>query len=161
MSEKPVGPLQGIRVIDLTTVMLGPFCTQILGEMGADVIKIEPPGGDIGRWTGTYKTKGMSSAYLMKGRNKRSVVLDLKTNEAREPLKRLVESADVFVHNIRPKAAGRLKIDYDAIAAIKPDIIYAAATGYGEDGPFVDKPAYDDLIPVSYTHLTLPTILRV
>ena len=69
MPDTPIGPLQGIRVIDLTTVMLGPFCTQILGEMGADVIKIEPPGGDIGRWTGTYKTKGMSSAYLMKGRN--------------------------------------------------------------------------------------------
>ena len=144
--ETPRGPLQGVRVIDLTTVMLGPFCTQILGEMGADVIKIEPPGGDIGRWTGAFKTKGMSSAYLMKGRNKRSVVLDLKKNEAKEPLRRLVESADVFVHNIRPKAAVRLGIAYDSIAAIKPDIVYAAATGYGEDGPFVDKPAYDDLI---------------
>ena len=146
MSETPRGPLQGIRVIDLTTVMLGPFCTQILGEMGADVIKVEPPGGDIGRWTGAFKTPGMSSAYLMKGRNKRSVVLDLKKPEAKEPLKRLVESADVFVHNIRPKAAARLGIDYESIAAIKPDIVYAAATGYGEEGPFVDKPAYDDLI---------------
>ena len=146
MSETPRGPLQGIRVIDLTTVMLGPFCTQILGEMGADVIKLEPPGGDIGRWTGAFKTPGMSSAYLMKGRNKRSVVLDLKKPEAQEPLKRLVESADVFVHNIRPKAAARLGIDYESIAAIKPDIVYAAATGYGEEGPFVDKPAYDDLI---------------
>ena len=146
MSETPRGPLQGIRVIDLTTVMLGPFCTQILGEMGADVIKLEPPGGDIGRWTGAFKTPGMSSAYLMKGRNKRSVVLDLKKPEAKEPLKRLVKSADVFVHNIRPKAAARLGIDYESIAAIKPDIVYAAATGYGEEGPFVDKPAYDDLI---------------
>ena len=146
MSETPRGPLQGIRVIDLTTVMLGPFCTQILGEMGADVIKVEPPGGDIGRWTGAFKTPGMSSAFLMKGRNKRSVVLDLKKPEAKEPLKRLVESADVFVHNIRPKAAERLGIDYESIAAIKPDIVYAAATGYGEEGPFVDKPAYDDLI---------------
>ena len=117
MPDTPIGPLQGIRVIDLTTVMLGPFCTQILGEMGADVIKIEPPGGDIGRWTGTYKTKGMSSAYLMKGRNKRSVVLDLKKQDAREPLKRLVESADVFVHNIRPQAAARLGIDYQSIFA--------------------------------------------
>ena len=146
MSETPRGPLQGIRVIDLTTVMLGPFCTQILGEMGADVIKVEPPGGDIGRWTGAFKTPGMSSAFLMKGRNKRSVVLDLKKPEAKEPLKRLVESADVFVHNIRPKAAVRLGIDYESIAVIKPDIVYAAATGYGEEGPFVDKPAYDDLI---------------
>ena len=146
VSDIPPGPLQGVRVIDLTTVMLGPFCTQILGEMGAEVIKIEPPGGDIGRWTGTYKTKGMSSAYLMKGRNKRSVVLNLKKREAREPMKRLIENADVFVHNIRPKAASRLGIDYGSISAIKPDIIYASATGYGEDGPFVDKPAYDDLI---------------
>ncbi len=146
VSEIPRGPLQGIRVIDLTTVMLGPFCTQILGEMGADVIKIEPPGGDIGRWTGAFKTPGMSSAYLMKGRNKRSVVLDLKQQDARDALKRLVESADVFVHNIRPKAAGRIGIDYDTISSWKPDIVYAAATGYGEAGPFVDKPAYDDLI---------------
>ena len=140
------GPLQGVRVIDLTTVMLGPFGTQILGEMGADVIKIEPPGGDIGRWTGVAKSPGMSAAYMMKGRNKRSVVLDLKKAEAREPLKRLVETADVFVHNIRPKAAARLGIDYESISAWKEDIVYAAATGYGEDGPYVDKPAYDDLI---------------
>ena len=146
MISKARGPLDSIRVIDLTAVMLGPFATQILGEMGADVIKVEPPGGDIGRWTGAFKTPGMSSAYLMKGRNKRSVVLDLKKPEAQEPLKRLVESADVFVHNIRPKAAARLGIDYKSIAAIKPDIVYAAATGYGEEGPFVDKPAYDDLI---------------
>ena len=78
MTSPPRGPLEGIRVIDLTTVMLGPFSTQILGEMGADVIKIEPPGGDIGRWTGVGKNPGMSAAYMMKGRNKRSVVLDLK-----------------------------------------------------------------------------------
>jgi len=146
VTSKPRGPLDGVRVIDLTTVMLGPFCTQILGEMGADVIKVEPPGGDIGRITGAMKNPGMSAAYIMKGRNKRSVVLDLKKPEAREPLQRLVESADVFVHNIRPKAAARLGIDYDSIAKWKPDIVYAAATGYGEAGPYVDKPAYDDLI---------------
>ncbi len=146
MTSKPRGPLDGVRVIDLTSVMLGPFCTQILGEMGADVIKVEPPGGDIGRITGAMKNPGMSAAYIMKGRNKRSVVLDLKKPEAREPLRRLVESADVFVHNIRPKAAARLGIDYESIAKWKPDIVYAAATGYGEAGPYVDKPAYDDLI---------------
>ena len=146
MTSTPRGPLQGIRVIDLTTVMLGPFGTQILGEMGADVIKIEPPGGDIGRWTGVSKNPGMSAAYMMKGWNKRSVVLDLKKPEAREPLRRLVETADVFVHNIRPKAAARLGIDYETVAAWKEDIVYAAATGYGESGPYVDKPAYDDLI---------------
>ena len=146
MTSKPRGPLEGIRVIDLTTVMLGPFSTQILGEMGADVIKVEPPGGDIGRWTGVGKNPGMSAAYMMKGRNKRSVVLDLKNSEAKEPLRRLVETADVFVHNIRPKAAARIGIDYETIAAWKPDIVYAAATGYGEAGPYVDRPAYDDLI---------------
>ena len=146
MNDTPRGPLQGVRVIDLTTVMLGPFSTQILGEMGADVIKIEPPGGDIGRWTGVAKTPGMSAAYMMKGRNKRSVVLDLKRDAAKEPLKRLVESADVFVHNIRPKAAARLGIDYGTVSGWKDDIVYAAATGYGEAGPYVDRPAYDDLI---------------
>jgi len=146
VTSNPRGPLQGVRVIDLTTVMLGPFSTQILGEMGADVIKIEPPGGDIGRWTGVGKNPGMSAAYMMKGRNKRSVVLDLKKDAAREPLRRLVETADVFVHNIRPKAAARLGIDYESIMPWKEDIVYAAATGYGEDGPYVDRPAYDDLI---------------
>lgn len=146
MTDRPRGPLDGIRVLDLTTVMLGPFSTQILGEMGADVIKIESPGGDIGRMTGVGKNPGMSAAYMMKGRNKRSVVLDLKKPEARDALKRLVETADVFVHNIRPKATVRLGIDYDSIVKWKPDIVYAAATGYGEEGPFVDKPAYDDLI---------------
>jgi crotonobetainyl-CoA:carnitine CoA-transferase CaiB-like acyl-CoA transferase len=146
VNSTPRGPLEGIRVIDLTTVMLGPYGTQILGEMGADVIKVEPPGGDIGRWTGVAKNPGMSAAYMMKGRNKRSVVLDLKQDAAREPLKRLTESADVFVHNIRPKAARRIGIDYDTIAKWKPDIVYAAATGFGEAGPYADKPAYDDLI---------------
>ena len=146
MSEVPTGPLQGIRVIDLTTVMLGPFCTQMLGDMGADVIKIEAPSGDIGRLTGTAKRRGMSAAHLAKGRNKRSVALDLKHQDGHAALARLVESADVFVHNIRPQAARRLRIDYDHIAAIKPDIVYASATGFGEDGPYVDKPAYDDLI---------------
>jgi crotonobetainyl-CoA:carnitine CoA-transferase CaiB-like acyl-CoA transferase len=146
VTSAPRGPLQGVRVIDLTSVMLGPFCTQILGEMGADIIKIEPPGGEIGRITGAMKNPGMSAAFIMKGRNKRSVELDLKKPEAIEALKRLVESADVFVHNIRPKAAKRLGIDYDTVSGWKPDIVYAAATGYGEDGPYVDKPAYDDLI---------------
>jgi crotonobetainyl-CoA:carnitine CoA-transferase CaiB-like acyl-CoA transferase len=142
----PPGPLKGIRVIDLTSVMLGPFCTQILGDMGAEVIKVEPPSGDIGRLTGETRNPGMSAAFLAKSRNKRSVVLDLKQSEAYQVLKRLVQSADVFVHNIRPKAAERLGIDYDSIRDMKPDIVYASATGYGEGGPYVDKPAYDDLI---------------
>ncbi len=142
----PAGPLLGVRVLDLTTVMLGPFATQILGEMGADVIKLEGPGGDITRRTGVGKSPGMSASHMLKGRNKRSIVLDLKRPEALGPLRRLVESADVFVHNIRPKAAKRLSIDYGTIANWKSNIVYAAATGFGEEGPYADRPAYDDLI---------------
>lgn len=146
MTTKPRGPLEGIRVIDLTAVMLGPFATQILGEMGADVIKVEPPGGEIGRWTGVGKNPGMSAAAIMKGRNKRSIVLDLKMAEGKTALKRLVESADVFVHNMRAEATERLGIDYPSLVKVKPDLVYAAATGYGEEGPYAGKPAYDDLI---------------
>ena len=146
MTTKPRGPLEGIRVIDLTAVMLGPFATQILGEMGADVIKVEPPGGEIGRWTGVSKSPGMSAAFIMKGRNKRSVVLDLKMAEGKAALERLVESADVFVHNMRAEATERLGIDYPSLVKLKPDLVYAAATGYGEAGPYAGKPAYDDLI---------------
>ena len=142
----PPGPLNGVRVIDLTTVMFGPYCTQIMGEMGADVIKVESPEGDIGRQTGATRTKGMSAAYLMKGRNKRSVVLDLKQPAGLEVLQRLTQTADVFVHNMRPQAARKLGIDYGAVSTWKPDIVYAAATGFGEDGPYAERPAYDDLI---------------
>ena len=146
MPNTPKGPLQGVRVVDLTTVMLGPFCTQILGEMGAEVIKIETPDGDVNRWTGESRSPGMSTGQLIKGRNKRSIVLDLKIVEARKAFEKLIKTADVFVHNIRPKAASRLAIDYETIAELNPSIIYASATGFGEAGPFADKPAYDDLI---------------
>src|SRR5437867_10614738 len=124
----PPGPLHGIRVVDLTTVMFGPYGTQIMGEMGADVIKVEYPEGDIGRQTGAARSPGMSAAHLMKGRNKRSVVLDLKQPAGLEALERLTKTADVFVHNIRPQAAQKLGIGYDAVVAWKPDIIYAAAS---------------------------------
>ena len=142
----PPGPLTGVRVIDLTTVMFGPYCTQIMGEMGADVIKVESPDGDIGRQTGAFRNRGMSAAHLMKGRNKRSVVLDLKQAEGLDALQRLSQTADVFVHNMRPQAARKLGIDYQAVSGWKPDIVYAAAVGFGEDGPYAERPAYDDLI---------------
>lgn len=140
------GPLDGVRVVDLTTVMYGPYCTQIMGEMGADVIKVEPPGGDITRQVGPSRSPGMSAAHLIKGRNKRSLVLDLKQADAREALYRLAATADVFIHNMRPKAAESLGIGYEVIAGHRPDIVYCAATGFGEAGPYVDRPAYDDLI---------------
>ena len=146
MTNTPKGPLQGVRVVDLTTVMLGPFCTQILGEMGAEIIKIETPEGDVNRWTGESRSPGMSTGQLIKGRNKRSVILDLKVKKVRKVFEKLIQTADVFVHNIRPKAAKRLAIDYETIVELNPSIIYASATGFGETGPFADKPAYDDLI---------------
>ena len=146
MTNTPKGPLQGVRIVDLTTVMLGPFCTQILGEMGAEIIKIETPEGDVNRWTGESRSPGMSTGQLIKGRNKRSIILDLKVKKVRKVFEKLIQTADVFVHNIRPKTAKRLAIDYETIAELNPSIIYASATGFGETGPFADKPAYDDLI---------------
>jgi crotonobetainyl-CoA:carnitine CoA-transferase CaiB-like acyl-CoA transferase len=126
--------------------MFGPYCTQIMGEMGAEVIKVESPEGDIGRQTGVARSQGMSAAHLMKGRNKRSVVLDLKQPAGLEALQRLTKTGDVFVHNMRPQAVRKLGIDYEVVSTWKPDIIYAVATGFGEDGPYAERPAYDDLI---------------
>jgi crotonobetainyl-CoA:carnitine CoA-transferase CaiB-like acyl-CoA transferase len=141
------GPLDGIRVIDVTTVLLGPYGTQILGDMGADVIKIEaPPTGDIARNMGTVRHPGMGGIYLNMNRNKRSVALDLKRDDAKEMLRRLVATADVFVHNMRPEAIERLGFGYAAVAAIKPDIVYVGAYGFGQAGPYRAKPAYDDAI---------------
>src|SRR5690606_16848488 len=114
--------------------MYGPYCTQIMGEMGADVIKVEPPGGDVTRLVGPARHRGMSASILMKGKNKRSIVLDLSKESAREALGRIVAKADVFIHNMRPRARDQLRI------------VYCAAVGYGRDGPYRDKPAYDDLI---------------
>ena len=141
------GPLDGIRVIDVTTVLLGPYGTQILGDMGADVIKIEaPPSGDIARNMGTVRNPGMGGIYLNANRNKRSLALDLKRDDAKDVLRRLVATADVFVHNMRPEAIERLGFGYAAVAAIKPDIVYVGAYGFGQAGPYRAKPAYDDAI---------------
>jgi crotonobetainyl-CoA:carnitine CoA-transferase CaiB-like acyl-CoA transferase len=146
MTEKPTGPLAGIRVVDLTTVVLGPFATQTLGDMGADVIKIEAQEGDATRHIGPSRTEGMGSYFATLNRNKRSMVLDLKQPAAREALLRLIDGADVFVHNVRIGAAKRLGLDYAAIAARNPRIIHASASGFRKDSTARDKPAYDDLI---------------
>ncbi|MES2631413.1 MAG: CoA transferase [Pseudomonadota bacterium] len=141
------GPLHGIRVIDVTTVMLGPYATQVLGDMGADVIKIEaPPAGDIARNLGAARTPGMSGSYLNMNRNKRSMALDLKHQAAKDVLRQLVESADVFMHNMRPAAIERLGFGYDDVAKMKPGIVYVGAYGFGQSGPYRDKPALDDAI---------------
>jgi crotonobetainyl-CoA:carnitine CoA-transferase CaiB-like acyl-CoA transferase len=141
------GPLDGIRVVDVTTIILGPYATQLLGDLGADIIKVEPPdGGDLMRYMGPQRNAGMSGIFLNVNRNKRSVVLDLKREEAKEVLRRLVSTADVFIHNMRPQAIARLGFDYPAVAALRPDIVYCAAYGYSARGPYAERPAYDDLI---------------
>lgn len=141
------GALDGIRIIDITTVLLGPYATQMLGDMGADVIKVEaPPTGDIARNMGTTKNVDMGGIFLNANRNKRSLALDLKQEEAKDILRRLIPTADVFVHNMRPAAIAKLGFDYDAVQALKADIVYAGAYGFGQDGPYRDKPAYDDAI---------------
>ncbi len=140
------GPLAGIRVIDLTTVVLGPFATQILGDMGADVIKIEAPVGDACRWIGPSRTKGMGAYFGMLNRNKRSVVLDLKRQPAKDALLRLIDGADVFVHNMRLGAAERLGLGYKALAARNPRLVYACASGFRKGSAKQEHPAFDDLI---------------
>jgi crotonobetainyl-CoA:carnitine CoA-transferase CaiB-like acyl-CoA transferase len=140
------GPLAGVRVIDLTTVVLGPMATQILGDMGADVIKVEPPEGDTCRKIGPSRTPAMGSYFANLNRNKRSVMLDLKRAPARAALDRLIAEADVFVHNMRPAAAARLGLDYAAISAANRRIVYASASGYRPDSSMRDRPAFDDVI---------------
>jgi crotonobetainyl-CoA:carnitine CoA-transferase CaiB-like acyl-CoA transferase len=140
------GPLAGVRVIDLTTVVLGPFATQTLGDMGADVIKVEAPDGDNCRWIGPRRTEGMGAYFAMLNRNKRSVVLDLKRPAARNALLRLVETADVFVHNMRRSAAERLGLDYASLAARNPRLVYASASGFRKGSRRQDDPAFDDMI---------------
>ena len=140
------GPLAGIRVIDLTTVVLGPFATQLLGDMGADVIKVESPDGDNCRWIGPSRTTGMGSYFAMLNRNKRSVVLDLKRPAAKDALMRLVDGADVFVHNMRLGAAERLGLGYASLAARNPRLIHACASGFRKGSSKQEHPAFDDMI---------------
>ena len=140
------GPLAGIRVVDLTSALLGPLATQILGDMGADVIKVEPPEGDPIRALGPSRHPGMGAYFLNINRNKRSIALDLKRPAVREALLKLVETADVFVHNMRLAAAERLGLHYRAVGERNPRIVYAAATGFHKDGAHRDRPSFDDVI---------------
>ncbi|NWG53207.1 MAG: CoA transferase [Hydrogenophilaceae bacterium] len=139
-------PLQGIRVIDLTTVAMGPLASQWLGDFGADVIKVEAPCGDSTRHTGPTTEPGMAAVFLGANRNKRSVVLDLARPDQRDVLARLVDGADVFMHNIRPQKLGKLGLEPQALLARNPRLVYAGLHGFGEAGPYGGKPAYDDII---------------
>jgi len=140
------GPLTGVRVVDCTTVVLGPWAAQQLGDLGADVVKIEPPEGDTTRQLGPMRNPDMGAFYLAVNRNKRSIVLDLKQEAARRVLLRLAEGADVLLHNYRPQAARRLGMAYETFRAVNPGIVYVGTYGFRAAGPYGDKPAYDDVI---------------
>ncbi|MCY1204217.1 Succinyl-CoA--L-malate CoA-transferase beta subunit [compost metagenome] len=141
-----LGPLEGIRILDLTAVVMGPYATQTLGDLGADVIKVEPPSGDNLRAVGPMRHAGMGAMAMHLNRNKRSIVLDLKQPEGREACLRLAAGCDALIYNTRPQAMARLGLGYEAVAAVNPKIVYLGAFGYGEEGPYAGKPAYDDLI---------------
>ena len=140
------GPLTGVRVLDLTTVVMGPFATQILGDLGADVIKVESPSGDSMRRVGPFHHPDMGPLYLQANRNKRSIVLDLKLPGDKQKLLSLVPDADILVYNIRPQAMRRLGLDYESLVKVNPGLIVCGAVGFGEGGPYAGRPAYDDIL---------------
>ena len=144
--EARKGPLSGVVVLDLTSVLMGPYCTQILADLGADVIKVESPAGDTTRQLGRSKRPGMSGMFINLNRGKRGVVLDLTKEESREVLARLVRKSDVIIQSNRPKATARLGIDYRSVAAMNPSIVYCNLFGFGRGGRYFGKPAYDDII---------------
>ncbi|MBV9777651.1 MAG: CoA transferase, partial [Acetobacteraceae bacterium] len=139
--SQATGPLAGIRVVDLTTVVLGPFATQVLGDMGADVVKVEAPGGDTTRQIGPSRTPGLGAYFANLNRNKRSIVLDLKRPAGRAALLRLLDGVDVLVHNMRLGAAERLGLDYPSLAARNPRLVHACATGFRPDSAWREAPA--------------------
>ena len=147
VTSEAAGPLAGMRIVDLTTILLGPVATQMLGDLGADVIKVESPGGDAVRGAGPPPVEdGMGAIFLTNNRNKRAVVLDLKDPRGLEAMMRLIESADAFVHNMRPQAIDKLGLHYPAVSARNASIVYCGAYGFRRSGPYGHKPAYDDMI---------------
>lgn len=140
------GPLKGVKIIDLSTVGFGPYGSQIMGDYGADIIKVEAPDGDITRGIGPFRNAGMGPFFLNANRNKRCVVLDLKQPAGRDALLKLVETADVVYTSVRPAAMERLGLGYEDCRAVNPKIIYVALVGFGQNGPYAKRPAYDDVI---------------
>jgi crotonobetainyl-CoA:carnitine CoA-transferase CaiB-like acyl-CoA transferase len=138
--------LKGLRILDLTSVILGPYATQILADLGAEVIKIEPPEGDSMRPVAPLAAPGMSAIFANFNRNKRSVVLDLKTEAGKAALRKLLPTGDAFVHNMRQEAMDKLGFTFNAVREVNPKIVYAAAIGFGRHGRYAGKPAYDDVI---------------
>ncbi|MFN0159906.1 MAG: CaiB/BaiF CoA transferase family protein [Burkholderiales bacterium] len=140
------GPLAGVRIIDLSNMLMAPYATQILGDMGADVIKVEAPGGDPIRGIGPFRNPGMGAIFLNTNRSKRSIVLDLKSAAGRTAALDLIRAADVLVYNLRPQSMARLGLGYEELARDNPGLIYAGMYGFGQDGPYAARPAFDDLI---------------
>ena len=140
------GPLEGVKVLDLTTVVMGPYATQLLAELGADVIKVEAHEGDNMRHPAPMRNPGMGYMFLNLNRGKRGIVLDLKKPEGREALMRLIPASDVLIYNVRPQAMARLRLSYEEVHAANPRIIYVGTYGYSQRGPYAAKAAYDDLI---------------
>jgi crotonobetainyl-CoA:carnitine CoA-transferase CaiB-like acyl-CoA transferase len=140
------GPLHGVRILELTSVVLGPWACQILGDLGADVVKVEPPAGDSNRQLGPARHPGMAALFLTCNRNKRSVVLDLKQEAGRAAALKLAERADVLVHNYRPPALRKLGLDYEVVRRVNPRIVFCGTYGYGRRGPYSERAAYDDSI---------------
>jgi len=144
--EMHQGPLSGMVVVECASIILGPMTSRYLAEMGADVIKIEAPEGDLTRRIGPETSPGMAALFMGSNKNKRSVVLDLKDQDSREALYRIVEGADVFLHSNRTSAAEKLGLSYEAIQERNPDIVYCQVQGFSDDGPYAGQPAYDDII---------------
>jgi crotonobetainyl-CoA:carnitine CoA-transferase CaiB-like acyl-CoA transferase len=152
------GPLAGIRVVDLTAMVMGPYCTQIMADMGADVIKVEPPGGDNTRYISVGPVAGMSGVFVNTNRGKRSIVLDLRTDEGITALRELVKKADVFIHSMRSKAIAKLGFSYQDVIALNSSIVYTNCYGYARRGPDGDRTAYDDTIQAE---CGLPAVQRM
>src|ERR1700744_4134187 len=141
------GPLHGVTIIDLTSFIFGPYATQTLGDLGAEIIKVEAPGGDKQRFgLKQARSKDMGSTFMMLNRNKRSVTLDLKLEADREKLRALIPTAQVFIHNVRTSAMDQLGFGYEQVHAVNPSMVYVHCVGYGTDGPYGGRQAFDDLV---------------
>ena len=146
MTTDKQGALHGVKVLDLTTMILGPMAAQYLGDMGADVIKVEPPEGDLTRYIGPERSPGMGAFYLNSNRNKRSIVIDIRKPDGHAVLMRMIERADVVLHSIRTASAAKLQLTYEALKARNPKIILCHVKGYADGGAYAGQPAYDDVV---------------